>query len=202
MSRLPEKPTNAETPDRAASLLPRLLAGDNRAWEELVSAHYGLLVGIARRTFATHGFAAAHQDAEDAVAAVWRNLLDQDGRLLRQAQSTGSLLPLLVTLTRHRAVDFMRRRKLFTVPLDDIHPHLEAAAADTTASTAETLEFPASALDVLNPKERNCIRLFFLQGRRYAEIEKLTGIPLNSIGPTLGRALAKLRAKIAPARNI
>lgn len=175
-------------------VLKRLLAGDQAAWHTLVREHSGLLLAIARRTFAAHGFAASHHDAEDAVADVWRNLLDQDCRLVRLALENRSLVPMLVTLARNRAVDIMRRKRLPTVSLSDADA--EPPAPPPEPAPPERLELPPGALDALSPKERTCIRLFFLQGRRYREIESLTGIPVNSIGPTLGRALAKLRQRV------
>ena len=41
------------------------------------------------------------------------------------------------------------------------------------------------ALDTLPLKEQSCVKLFFLQDRSYREITELTGIPANSIGPTI-----------------
>ena len=50
-----------------------------------------------------------------------------------------------------------------------------------------------NALKTLTPREQNAVRLFFLHDRKYREIAALTGMPQNSIGPTLARALVKLR---------
>jgi RNA polymerase sigma factor (sigma-70 family) len=48
----------------------------------------------------------------------------------------------------------------------------------------------------LNARERTLVELFFLQGKKYREIAALTGVAQNSIGPTLGRALSKLRTAL------
>jgi RNA polymerase sigma-70 factor, ECF subfamily len=172
--------------------LRRLLDGDQAAWREIVREHAGMLLAISRRTFAAHGFSASHHDAEDVVSEVWRNLLAQECRLVKTAIRNNSLVPLLITLARNRSIDLMRRKRLPTVSLDD----QDASTSDQAGEEPpprEILSLLPDALDALAPKERVCVRLFFFQRKKYREIEALTGIPLNSIGPTLGRALVKLR---------
>jgi len=180
-------------------LLRRLLKGDDAAWGVMVREYSGLLVGIAGRTFATYGFAAAHQDAEDAVAETWRNLLDGNGRLIRLCLTRGNLLQTLVVLTRNRAVDIMRRRKGITIEWEESHGAVDDGAG------AEGRERPRPGEDALHKavmalpdRERMLVSLFFLQRRKYKDIAALSGIPQNSIGPTLGRALRRLRQAIDP----
>lgn len=173
-------------------LLGRLLNDDGDAWRDLVEAYSGILFAVARRTFAAYGFEAGAQDFEDAVAEVWKNLLDHDRRLIRQSLQRGNILAMLVVLTRHRAVDIMRRRKIMTVPLTD-HLASENAQDNHNASGIDLPQFRLEILDGLAPREKTCIQLFFLQRKKYREIEALTGIPQNSVGPTIVRGLEKLR---------
>ena len=64
-------------------------------------------------------------------------------------------------------------------------------------STADQLltnqEIVAQLLSVLDGNEREVVRLFHLEGRSYQEISGMTGVPENSIGPTLSRARQRLR---------
>jgi len=171
----------------------RLHRGDPRAWSELVRDYTGLVWGIARRTFSAHGFVAGDPDVEDVVAEVWRNLLVQDRRLLEQCRNRGGLTPLLVTLARNRAIDRMRRSRKEPIPVGDALPDVRAPEPDVTDSAPPPEALTGHLLAALPPRERTCIRLFYLQGKKYRDIEALTGIPMNSIGPTLKRALARLR---------
>jgi RNA polymerase sigma-70 factor (ECF subfamily) len=50
-------------------------------------------------------------------------------------------------------------------------------------------------LDGLAEPQSSIIRQYHLEGRSYREIADDLGIPENSIGPTLSRALARLRAR-------
>lgn len=170
--------------------LHRLLEDDSSAWREIVSKYSGLLLAIARRTFAAYGFVASEPDCEDAVAEVWRNLLDHDRRIVRQCLERGQLLPTLHVLTRNRAIDQMRRRKFIGASMEELE---EVAATDEPESESSLAEELPRALAALSPRERTLVELFYLHDKKYREIEQLTGIPQNSIGPTLTRVLAKLR---------
>ena len=48
-------------------------------------------------------------------------------------------------------------------------------------------------LNGLNGPEADVIRKFHLEGKNYREISAETGMPENSIGPTLSRARGKMR---------
>jgi RNA polymerase sigma-70 factor (ECF subfamily) len=177
-------------------LLRNLLKGDELAWQAFIGDYAGLMLGIARRTFATYGFDSATQDAEDAVAEAWRNLLDRNGLLIRKCLKRGNLLQTLIVLARNRAVDIMRKRKGITVEFEERH----GGSVDFPAPEAPQPSDSAlrTAVRKLPDRERTLVTLFFLQRRKYREIAVLTGIPQNSIGPTIARALRRLREDIGP----
>lgn len=177
-------------------LIRQLWANDADAWRSLVQAYSGLLLGVARRTFFSHGFQVSDQDAEDVVSDVWRNLLDHNRQMLRQCREQGRILPLLLTLTRNRAVDQMRRHKNFLVPLTDQVPE-PVEEAESRVPEFDCARLTEHVWSVLSSRERTCVKLFYLQRRKYREIERLTGISINSIGPTLQRALEKLRGALS-----
>ena len=194
-----EKP---EPADRDASvnetrhLLQRLLNDDPAAWTELVRQYSGILLATARRTFHRYNAAGGDADAEDAVAEAWRSVLAHDRRVIRQCQGNGHILPMLHTLTRNRAVDIIRSRKLATVPLE-VEPAAEPPPAESWIPPDGEARV-AEAIRHLSDREQTLLRLFYLRGMKYRDIEQLTGISINAIGPTLNRALAKIRARIAP----
>jgi len=188
---MPETPSGGS---RETDLLRRLLAGDPPAWAELVDRYSALLVAVARRTFARYGFTPVAHDADDVVAEVWANVLVDDRRVLRRCLEHGHLLATLHTIVRNRAVDVMRARRF--KPLDLEAALLPARMPDEDDQDAIPPERLRAALGSLNDRQRTIVELFHLQGRSYAEIAALTGIPMNSIGPTMGRALAKLRVAL------
>lgn len=176
-------------------LLARLLAGDSKAWEELVREFSPLLLGLVCKTFTSYGVRGAGQEHEDAVAEVWKNLLENDRRVLRQCHSKGNFLQTLYVLARNRAVDVMRRRRR-TFDVADLQ-----IACATEGEAPSELAAAIAALRDLPDKQRTLVNLFFLQRKSYREITELTGMPQNSIGPTLARALARLR-KVLEAQDV
>lgn len=181
-------------PTNTDELLRRLLDHDAAAWRELVEGYTGFLLAMSRRTFASYGVRTDGQDFEDAVADVWKNLLENDLRLVRQCIERGNFVQTLQVLVRNRSIDLMRKRQNATIALNEGHAVTQPAAASTEADL-EPGEL-ARAMGELTARERTLVNLFFLQRKKYREISALTGIPQNSIGPTLARAVARLRQSL------
>jgi RNA polymerase sigma-70 factor (ECF subfamily) len=73
---------------------------------------------------------------------------------------------------------------------------LDAAHVGTAESQRiEDREEVTRLLRVLPPREADVIRQFHLEGKSYREISASLGIPENSIGPTLNRALDRMRQR-------
>lgn len=181
-------------PANTDDLLRRLLDHDATAWRELVEGYSGFLLAMSRKAFASYGVRTAGQDFEDAVADVWKNLLENDRRLIRQCLDRGNFLQTLQVLVRNRSIDLMRKRQGTTIALTEGR----AVAEPAPMPSDDDIEPGAltKAMKELTARERTLVNLFFLQGKKYREIAALTGIPQNSIGPTLARAVARLRKEL------
>lgn len=179
-----------------AALVERLLRDERDAWREVVDEYAGFLFAVARRTFASYGYTAGVHDVEDCVAEVWHNVLAHDRRLLHQCRERGNLLQTLHVLARNRAIDCMRARKLSVRPLNE----WDGSDGPETGTHNQPAELPPVKLErvlgALALREKIIVSLFFLQRKKYREIAALTGIPQNTIGPTISRALAKMRKAI------
>jgi RNA polymerase sigma-70 factor (ECF subfamily) len=176
-------------------LLVRLLEGDGAAWERVVEEYSGFLLAVCRKTFAGYGVRPTGQDIEDAVADVWKNLFENDKRVLRQCIERRNFVQTLQVLARHRSIDIMRKRQAGTVALNDGHAPATEPPPEPADFTPKQIR---AAVGQLPHREKILVNLFFLQGKKYREIAALTGIPQNSIGPTLARALARLRKHMGP----
>src|SRR5437660_1589393 len=60
----------------------------------------------------------------------------------------------------------------------------------------ESLEEVEKLLSKLPSKDRQVVRLYYLEGRSYEEISIDLNIPVNSIGPILSRARKRLRKDV------
>ena len=175
-------------------LIDRLLAGDQNAWRGLVEEYSAMLLGACRNTFGSYGFESNSQDREDVVAEVWKCVLANDFALLRKCRVNGNLPQTLFLVTRRRTVDWIRAHRKGALPLAENDPAPEPPAGHFREDQISALK---AALKCLTPREEAVVKLFFIQKKKYRDIAALTGIPLNSIGPTLGRALARLRSRFA-----
>jgi RNA polymerase sigma-70 factor (ECF subfamily) len=66
----------------------------------------------------------------------------------------------------------------------------------------ESLEEVQKLLNKLPSREREVVRLYYLEGRSYEEISTELNIPVNSIGPVLSRARKKLRTGTSNAPSV
>lgn len=178
-------------------LLERLLHRDDAAWRALVTRYDPLLLSIARRTFLRYGHPPAKGDVDDVVAEVWAGLLADDLRRVRIAIEQGHLLPTLHVMTRHRAIDALRRMKAGRSASElEAVPAADEPAPDTRPLEAEERDRLRDALAALPDVQRLIVTLVYLHGKTHREAAELAGIAPNSVGPTLHRALGRLRSTL------
>ncbi|MEV7013510.1 sigma-70 family RNA polymerase sigma factor [Streptosporangium sp. NPDC051022] len=170
------------------------LAGDQAAWDALVTRFSGRLWAVAR----AHGLSAA--DAADAVQGTWLRLVESL-HTVRDPERIGAWL--LTTLRREASLLSRRTRgeRLVADPADDEH----AASGRAPAGQVH----PDPALTVLSADEGRrlwqaveamhepCRSLLLLMATAPdAGVHQLAGrlgMPSGSYGPTRGRCLNRLR---------
>lgn len=172
------------------------------AWDAFVAKYIRLVYHVVRQTLAGRRGGATEQDVEDVTADLYLHLVAEDYRVLRGLKPPYNLKAWLAISARRKALDFRKRARLPTVsldaqgterdaPLGDMVPDRKAPSLpDETGREIEGL----MELALLNAKERMMITLFYLKEMSYTEISEIIGVPENSIGPTLKRALDKLIA--------
>ena len=109
----------------------------------------------------------------------------------------GRLLPWLLTITHHRAIDELRRRRARGQhdDIDIVLATAEAADGDPAheAALAETREAVRQALQHLPEAQRRPIELAYFGGLSQAEIATMLDEPLGTIKTRMRLALQKLR---------
>ena len=174
--------------------LDAILSGDETAWRRVVEEYSPLLRGLAGRTFSKYGYSFDPSTCEDIASQVWVNLLANDRKVLKTCRDRDAWMPMLHTLVRNRCIDHIRKTR--NLSLTDQEPlPVEEAVAPKPAPGMER-EWLIRHVQSLSDRERTVIDLFFLQELSYREIHEVSGIPENSIGPTLKRALKRLRKRI------
>jgi RNA polymerase sigma-70 factor (ECF subfamily) len=192
-------------PEDDRELIRLCVAGDGGAWSEFVRRYLRLVVHVVRTTLREKTGRASEEDVDDVAEEFYARLVDQDFRALRTLREPFHLKAWLAVGARHKALDHVKKRTLRAVSLDqpaDVRGEgqaIERLVGFTVDPSSDVGEEVRRAVDEapLNAKERLLIVLFFFKEKRYDEIARIVGIPENSIGPTVRRALEKIRETLA-----
>jgi RNA polymerase sigma-70 factor (ECF subfamily) len=170
------------------TLLSRLNAGDQNAFDAVFRAHYAHLVAFAQGLL--HDRAAAEDAAQDVMLELWRRRADMSIH--------ESLRAYLLRATRNRALNQIRHANVRR----RAEPRL---AGDDTVEATGTTELAAGELRAalrlaVAELPRGCREVFELsrsQGLRYAEIAAVLGISIKTVESQMGKALRHLRGRLA-----
>lgn len=178
-------------------LLDRCLARKQRSWEDFVDRFIGLVTHVVNHTCETRSLDLATEDCEDIVSEVFVALIQDDFVVLRRFRGESSLATYLTVIARRVAIKEMLKRR---APRVSSPSQEEASEVDVSSSSSrhvekrqEEREQVQRLLKTLDGIEADLVRMRYLDGMSYNEIEAASGVPANSIGPTLSRAKAKLR---------
>ena len=173
-----------------AALLARVAAGDERALEELNGRFGGAMRMVALRV--TRAERIAEEVVQDALMAVWRD----PGRF---DPARGSLGPWLLTLTRYKAIDAVRRESVGQRHTADVDLGLREAPDDVhdEAWLRVRRERLREAIARLPNDQRRAVELAFLGGLTHVEVAAREGLPLGTAKTRIRTALLRLRDDLA-----
>lgn len=180
----------ADTDDgeETACLFRRACAGDQDAWDVLVTRYTALLWRIAR----AHHLAPA--DASDVVQTTWLRLVEHAGRITDPERLGGWL----GTTARRECLRILRRARRER-PHPDHHDAFEEAEQpapppDTHLLRRERDAQLWSAMATLPERSRVLLEVLMAdQPPSYDDIALALDMPRGSIGPTRARSLLRLR---------
>ncbi len=181
-------------------LLERCLARKPGAWERFVDRFLGLVCHVIQHTARSRSFTLTEQDVEDLASEVFLTFLKDDFAVLRRFRGQASLATYLTVIARRVVVRELLHRKTH-VPLSALaeeEARHEASWPAQEQRYAEREEVDR-LLAELPDSEAQIVRMYHLEGKSYEEISAEMGIPVNSIGPTLYRARARLRSVVRTA---
>lgn len=178
-----------ETNDTESGLLAAARKGDRAALTKLLERHQQKVFGFGVKMCG---------DAEDAKDVAQDTLLTM-ARTVRDFRGDASLSTWLYTVARSFCIKKRRRTKgapAFHEPLD----HAAHESASEPSMTPEQMllgrearETVATALDALDPEEREVVVLRDVEGLSAAEVSEVTGVSVAAVKSRLHRARATLR---------
>jgi RNA polymerase sigma factor (sigma-70 family) len=183
-------PGRAEFPGSDEELLAACLRGDEAAWDALVDRYAALIYSIPLK----YGFAEA--DAADVFQSVCITLLEKLGSV----RDPRGLPAWIITTTTRQCWAFVRQRTREhtrtsgELAVDD-EPADPDPLPDEEVLALERQQQVRNAMAQLQPKCRRLLEALFSDTGQtsYQELADSLGVPLNSLGPTRARCLAKLK---------
>ncbi len=171
-------------------LVQACVDGDPAAWREFVD----LTSGWVRRAAegALRGARAA--DVDDAVAEVYRKLLERNSALLRSFRAPFNLKAWLTVITRRTCLRTLRRPAAAPLERDVVAP-------EPKSTVPEEVRALDGLLQKLPAEDRMVLDLFFREDATYEQIGAVLGISAESVGKRKFRALERLK-ELAKAEGI
>jgi RNA polymerase sigma-70 factor, ECF subfamily len=181
-------------------LLKRCLNHEAGSWNDFVDRFLGLIYHVINHACHLRSASLRPEDVEDLAAEVLLQIVANDFAVLRQFRKESSLATYLTVVARRCVIQELAKRQAareVQIPLPDDRMMSEPEPPEPERGVGlETLEEVAKLLRKLPSRERQVVRLFYLEGRTYEEISTKLDIPVNTIGPILSRARKKLRSGV------
>lgn len=171
------------------TLLQRIQAGDEGAYDSAFRAWYPIMVRVA--TALLHDNDAAEEVAQDVMVELWRrrHALDADV----------SLSGYLLRSVRNRSLNHLRHLRVRAQTESDIQALYESPVASDQPIIAKELAVAArQALAELPTRCREVFELSRVHGLRYTQIAEALDISQKTVEAQMGKALRILRARLAP----
>ena len=176
-----------------AVLIHRVQSGDDEAFRRLYERHAPSALGVAQAI--TRNPRLAEDSVQEAFLTVWRARAAYDA-------ARGSVAGWLLTITRSRALDALRRVNRHDAPWEPLDDH------DIADPHAEPLELQAlrgednrairAAVTALPSEQATALALAYYGDLTHAEIAAHLDLPLGTVKGRIRLGLRRLSAELAP----
>jgi RNA polymerase sigma-70 factor (ECF subfamily) len=183
---VPDHPTDAD-------LMARVQADDDEAFRLLYERHASAAFGVALAVTRTRRL--AEEAVQDAFLTVWRS------RAAYEA-ARGSVAAWLLTITRSRALDALRRVSRHDRPWEPLDDHDVAdprvESLDDQAARGEDHRAIRAAITALPSEQATALALAYYGDLSHAEIAAHLDLPLGTVKGRIRLGLRRLSAELAP----
>lgn len=168
------------------ALLAATAKGDEAAFHRLYQATSGKLFGVAVRILKRHDL------AEDAVQDSYLRIWDGAGGYKPES---GTPLGWMVTITRNRSIDLLRKRAESQLDDDLGETIKDENVPDPFSQTAQSAALRSflNCLKKLDGKSQNCLLLAYYHGYTHEEIAERISSPVGTVKSRIRRGLARIR---------
>lgn len=182
------------TISRDAERILRVIAGEEKAFRELVDEYGGLVYNFIRRM--TQNPEMADDLTQEVFVKAYRKLDSFD--------RARPFKPWLLRIASNTAISELRRRNrvVSITMMEEDNPVFEVQDTSEMADTARIVEEKLSsqvilqAISALDPRYRQVLLLRYKEQLSYEEIAEATGTPLNTVRTWLKRGREALRQQV------
>jgi RNA polymerase sigma-70 factor (ECF subfamily) len=171
-------------------LVLRCQAGDEKAFADLLDR-------FGPRTLRYLEGLLDPETAQDVHQEVWLTVY----RRISDLSNPGGFRTWLFRITRHRAIDFLRREQRESELLEEVAreaPEFSGAVSEPAISALDKPELK-TAIARLSPAQRDVLQLRFWEKMPYEEIALILGCPLGTVRSRIHYAKRLLRNALAEA---
>ena len=170
------------------ALVRRLLQRDVNAFEELYDRHSRIVYGLVLRIL--QQASTAEEVVQDVFLQLWRNAAQYD-------TSRGPFLPWLLTLSRNRALDYLRlkseRQRRREDQTDELPAVIAAPDFESRLDEKRRALRVRELIGALQPQQRHAIELAYFEGLTHSEIAAKLQEPLGTVKSWIRNGLLKLK---------
>lgn len=185
-------PTDRRAASEEAEIVRRVAAGEPEALAELYQRYAGLLNAMALRVLSDPA------DAEEVLQEAFLQVWNQAGRY---DPSRSSVSTWLVLITRSRAIDRVRSRKVGERTVAAAHDEKQDIHTSPTGGRhvlmSERRRRLRAELAKIPEEQRQVLELAFFEGMTQREIAERTDTPLGTVKTRSLLAMKKLRQALA-----
>jgi len=178
-------------PESEQVLMERVAAGDSRAFEAIYDRYHRQAYSLARRI--TGRETGAEEATQEAFLSLWRGASKFDPK-------HASLGTWLLSLVRHRSIDWLRRgaaRPRLQGLTDGAAERIEAPErTDEQVMANQEYDRALRLVAELPPEQREVIHLAYLAGYSQTEIAARVGVPVGTVKGRTRLGLRKLRHSV------
>ena len=170
------------------TLIYRVQAGDEGAFADLMREYYPFVYAIVIRTVGNP------HDAEEVVQDTFLNAY----RGLTQLEDVVKFKSWLAEIARNCARQWVRKRRINTVPLDEVGEGVLQTqdSPDEQLARQEQRELIRRTMEILPQKDKDIARAFYLEGASYDELTSTHGLSDKAISFRLSRAKQQLSKRL------
>ena len=178
-------------PESEQVLMERVAGGDSRAFEAIYDRYHRQAYSLARRI--TGRETGAEEATQEAFLSLWRGASKFD-------PEHASLGTWLLSLVRHRSIDWLRRgaaRPRLQGLTDGAAERIEAPErTDEQVMANQEYDRALRLVAELPPEQREVIHLAYLAGYSQTEIAARVGVPVGTVKGRTRLGLRKLRHSV------